>query len=304
MTTQLRAPQPADRCSVAARQRRISIRKPSKVPRNRPPPKLTSMPAEFAPSPNVAQLRPSATIAVSARAKALKAQGRQIIDLGVGEPDFDTPDFIKAAAARAVASGQTKYTATEGILPLREAIASHAAARWLGAVSDAPTAADVVVSNGSKQTLFNACFCLFGPGDEVLIPTPAWTSYVEIVALAKATPVAVVGDPAHGFQITVADLEAESIDFLDIMFRLENDFGIEISRGELFPQEMLRDSQFVAGGKLTEAGAEELRKRFAFTDLSTLQVGTDIRTQMSEMLTVKLITDYVASKLQTAVVAA
>ena len=102
----------------------------------------------------------------------------------------------------------------------------------------------------------------------------------------------------------VADLEAESIDFLDIMFRLENDFGIEISIGELFPQEMLRDSQFVAGGKLTEAGAEELRKRFAFTDLSTLQVGTDIRTQMSEMLTVKLITDYVASKLQTAVVAA
>ena len=168
------------------------------------------MPAEFAPSPNVAQLRPSATIAVSARAKALKAQGRQIIDLGVGEPDFDTPDFIKAAAARAVASGQTKYTATEGILPLREAIASHAAARWLGAVSDAPTAADVVVSNGSKQTLFNACFCLFGPGDEVLIPTPAWTSYVEIVALAKATPVAVVGDPAHGFQITVADLEAHA----------------------------------------------------------------------------------------------
>ena len=166
------------------------------------------MPVEFVPSPNVAQLRPSATIAVSARVRALKAEGRQIIDLGVGEPDFDTPDFVKAAAARAVASGQTKYTATEGILPLREAIASHAAARWAGAESDAPGALDVVVSNGSKQTLFNACFCLFGPGDEVLIPTPAWTSYVEIVALAKATPVAVPGDPANGFQVTVADLEA------------------------------------------------------------------------------------------------
>ena len=166
------------------------------------------MPVEFVPSPNVVQLRPSATIAVSTRAKALKAQGRQIIDLGVGEPDFDTPDFVKAAAARAVASGQTRYTATEGVLPLREAIASHAAARWAGAESDAPTAPDVVVSNGSKQSLFNACFCLFGPGDEVLIPTPAWTSYVEIVALAKATPVAVHGDPANGFQLTVADLEA------------------------------------------------------------------------------------------------
>jgi len=167
-----------------------------------------AMSAEFAPSPNVAQLRPSATIAVSTRAKALKAQGRPIVDIGVGEPDFDTPDFIKAAAARAIASGQTKYTATEGILPLREAIASNAAARWAGPVSEAPTAADVVVSNGSKQTLFNACFCLFGAGDEVLIPTPAWTSYVEIVALAKATPVAVMGDPANSFQVTVADLEA------------------------------------------------------------------------------------------------
>ena len=166
------------------------------------------MPAEFAPSPNVAQLRPSATIAVSTRAKALKAQGRQIIDLGVGEPDFDTPDFVKAAAARAVAAGHTKYTATEGILPLREAIAADAAARWAGSAADAPVAADVVVSTGSKQTLFNACFCLFGAGDEVLIPTPAWTSYVEIVALAKATPVAVLGDPANGFQVTVADLKA------------------------------------------------------------------------------------------------
>jgi aspartate aminotransferase len=146
------------------------------------------MPVEFVPSPNIAQLRPSATIAVSTRAKALKAQGRQIIDLGVGEPDFDTPDFIKSAAARAVAAGQTKYTATEGVLPLREAIASHAAARWTGAAADAPVAADVVVSGGSKQTLFNACFCLFGAGDEVLVPTPAWTSYVEIVALSKATP--------------------------------------------------------------------------------------------------------------------
>ena len=166
------------------------------------------MPAEFVPSRNIAQLRPSATLAVSARAKALRAEGRQIIDLGVGEPDFDTPDFIKAAAARAVAAGHTKYTPTEGILPLREAIARDAAARWAGSTEQAPTAADVVVSNGSKQTLFNACFALFGAGDEVLVLTPAWTSYVEIVALARATPVAVVGDPSRGFQVTVADLEA------------------------------------------------------------------------------------------------
>ena len=101
----------------------------------------------------------------------------------------------------------------------------------------------------------------------------------------------------------VSDLEAESIDFLDIMFRLEKDFGIEISRGELFPQEMLRDSNYVAGGKLTEAGAAALREKFAFTDLSDLQAGADVQTQMSDLLTVNLITDYVASKLQTAAAA-
>lgn len=102
----------------------------------------------------------------------------------------------------------------------------------------------------------------------------------------------------------VGDLEAESIDFLDIMFRLEKDFGIEISRGELFPQEMLRDPKFVAGGKLTEAGAAALREKFNFTDLSDLQAGADVQTQMSDLLTVNLITDYVAHKLQTATMAA
>jgi acyl carrier protein len=102
----------------------------------------------------------------------------------------------------------------------------------------------------------------------------------------------------------VRDLEAESIDFLDIMFRLENDFSIEISRGELFPQEMLRDPEFVVGGKLTPGGANELRRKFAFTDLTDLEAGVDIQSQLAAMLTVNLITDYVASKLQTAVGAA
>jgi aspartate aminotransferase len=160
----------------------------------------------YVPSANVAQLRPSATIATAARARALKAAGRPIVDLSIGEPDFDTPDFIKAAASRAIAGGATKYTAPEGILPLREAIASQAAARYAG--SDAPTALDVCVGGGSKQLLFDACFALFGPGDEVLVPTPAWTSYIDIVALARATPVPVLGDPADDWKVTVAQLEA------------------------------------------------------------------------------------------------
>jgi acyl carrier protein len=94
------------------------------------------------------------------------------------------------------------------------------------------------------------------------------------------------------------DLEAESIDFLDVVFRLEKDFGIEVARGELFPQELLRDPAMVSGGKLTEAGAAALRDRFSFTDLSTLKAGLSIEELMNEMLTVRLIVDYVEHKLK------
>lgn len=96
----------------------------------------------------------------------------------------------------------------------------------------------------------------------------------------------------------VGDLEAESIDFLDIIFRLEKTFGIEIARGELFPQEILRDPQLVAGGKLTEAGARALRERLRFTDLSHLAAGQDVEELMTELLTVRTVVDYVQSKLQ------
>ena len=159
----------------------------------------------FVPSGNIAQLRESATIAVSARAKALRAAGRSVIDLGAGEPDFDTPEFIRRAAQSAIDAGATRYTATEGVLPLREAIARQAAE--MGAEV---TPAQVVVSTGSKQSLFNACFCLFGEGDEVLIPTPSWTSYYEMVSLARATAVPVYGDARAGLKITPSMLEAAS----------------------------------------------------------------------------------------------
>jgi aspartate aminotransferase len=159
----------------------------------------------FRPSANIAELRESATIAVSQRAKALKAEGRSIIDLGAGEPDFDTPEPIREAAKRALDQGATRYTAVEGILPLRQAIAAEANAHYRGA--DGITAGDVVVSCGSKQSLYNACLTLFGPGDEVLVPTPSWTSYYEMVGLARATAVEVHGDPARGYKVDVERLE-------------------------------------------------------------------------------------------------
>jgi aspartate aminotransferase len=164
------------------------------------------MPLQFQPSPNIARLKESATLAVAAKARALKAQGIPVIDLGAGEPDFDTPAFIRQAAARAIEGGATRYTNTEGILPLREAIAADANRIQVQGVPVSP--AEVVVSNGSKQSLYNAVVCCFGPGDEVLIPIPSWTSYFEMVELARATSVPVMGDPANSLKVTADMLAA------------------------------------------------------------------------------------------------
>jgi aspartate aminotransferase len=159
--------------------------------------------SSYAPSTNIAELRESATIAASARAKALRAAGRPVIDLGAGEPDFPTPPFVMAAAQRALDAGATRYTQVEGILPLREVIAERASALHGGP----PIAPDqIVVSAGTKQALFNACFSLFGVGDEVLVPTPGWTSYYEMLALARATPIAVRGARERQLKLTPNDL--------------------------------------------------------------------------------------------------
>ena len=164
------------------------------------------MSLSFVPSSNVASIKESATIAVSQRAKALRAAGRTIIDLGAGEPDFDTPTFIREATKAALDAGATRYTAVEGILPLREVIAADATRRRAG--RDTPvTPGEVVVSTGSKQSLQNAAFALFGPGDEVLLPVPSWVSYFEMIGLARATAVAVPGDPSIGLKVTRALLE-------------------------------------------------------------------------------------------------
>jgi aspartate aminotransferase len=161
------------------------------------------MSEHYTSSPNVSDLQESATIAVSARAKALRAAGKPVIDLGAGEPDFPTPAFIRDAAKRALDSGATRYTLVEGILPLRECIAERANER-LGVTEITPS--DVVVSTGSKQSLFNTCFALFGPGDDVLVPTPAWTSYYQMLGLARANAIDVRGRREHSLKITPDDL--------------------------------------------------------------------------------------------------
>ena len=157
-------------------------------------------------SRNVAALSPSATLAVSAEAARLRREGVNVVDLGAGEPDFPTPKLVAEAGVRATQAGKTKYAANEGILELRAAVA-----RRLSLLSGGrPVNADnIVVSNGAKQSVMNACFCLFGGREKVLIPSPAWTSYPQIVHVARATPVEVAGDPEWSLKVSVRDLERE-----------------------------------------------------------------------------------------------
>jgi aspartate aminotransferase len=155
-------------------------------------------------SPNIAHLETSATIAISQEAKRRRAGGEDVIDLGAGEPDFPTPPIPAEAGARAIKEGKTRYPANEGILELRAAAAKHLALLSGGR----PINADhIVVSSGSKQSLFNACFTLFGSGDVVAIPAPAWVSYPQIVHLTRARPVLISGDPEWGLKVSVRELE-------------------------------------------------------------------------------------------------
>ena len=160
--------------------------------------------APVALSANLQHLESSATVAISQEAKRRRAAGEDVIDLGAGEPDFPTPAIPAEAGIKAVRDGKTRYPANEGILELRAAAARHLSLLSGGR----PVNADnIVVSTGSKQSLFNACFALFGPGDVVAIPAPAWVSYPQIVHLARARPVLVQGDPEWGLKVSVRDLE-------------------------------------------------------------------------------------------------
>ena len=155
-------------------------------------------------SENVLGLEASATMAVAALARELRAQGRDIIDLSAGEPDFRTPDFIAQAGIAAIQDGRTRYTPPAGLPELRQAIAEE-----LGRIHGRPIdPAGIVVTAGAKQALFNACFSLFGPGDRVLVPSPYWTSYPSIVRLARAETVLVPTAAERGFRLSTEDLDA------------------------------------------------------------------------------------------------
>src|SRR6266446_5313040 len=153
---------------------------------------------------NVQHLKASETVAISNEAKRRKAAGEDVLDLGVGEPDFDTPVQAAQAGIQAIQKGLTRYPPNIGIPELRKAMAQNLSRMSGGRSIDLD---QIVVSSGSKQSLFNACFTLFGPKDRVLIPSPAWVSYPQIVYLTRAEPVMIPGAADWALKVSAQDLE-------------------------------------------------------------------------------------------------
>ena len=152
----------------------------------------------------MAAIKPSPTIAVSSLARELSAQGRDVIGLGAGEPDFDTPDHIKEAAIEAIRAGDTKYTAVDGTPQLKAAVARKFE-RENGLTYSAN---EISVGTGGKQILFNALMATLDPGDEVIIPAPYWVSYPDMVLIAGGEPVPVTCPEQLGFKLRAEDVEA------------------------------------------------------------------------------------------------
>jgi aspartate aminotransferase len=155
-------------------------------------------------SKRVQKVKPSPTLAMTARAAKLKAEGKDIIGLAAGEPDFDTPVHIADAGVDAIRKGVTRYTAVDGTAELKDAII----AKFKRDNALAYDRAQILVSSGAKQSCFNACAALLDPGDECVIPAPYWVSYPDMALLADGVPISVYAGPSQGYKITAAQLAA------------------------------------------------------------------------------------------------
>ena len=179
----------------------------------------------------MARVKPSPTGAVLALVTELRAQGRNIISLGAGEPDFDTPKHIRDAAVAAIAAGQTRYTPIDGTPALKSAIqAKFRRENGLDYES-----AQIIVTSGGKQALFNLCMALLAPGDEAIIPTPCWVSYPDMVRLAEGEPVMIETGIEQHFKVTPAELQARLNDRtrLVVLNSPGNPTGASYTRAEL-----------------------------------------------------------------------
>ncbi|MBQ9728547.1 MAG: pyridoxal phosphate-dependent aminotransferase [Clostridia bacterium] len=152
----------------------------------------------------MSSISPSLTLAISAKAKAMKAAGESVVSFGVGEPDFNTPEPIIAAAKKALDDGQTKYTPSSGLMPLRKAICEKF--KKDNGLEYEPS--QIIVSNGAKHSIFNACYAVLEEGDEVIIPEPYWLTYPEVVKVCGATPVYLSCKKENKFKFTAEELAA------------------------------------------------------------------------------------------------
>jgi aspartate aminotransferase len=198
-------------------------------------------------SRRVQRIKPSPTLAVTARAARLKAEGKDVIGLGAGEPDFDTPVHIADAGVAAIRAGHTRYTSVEGTNELRDAII----AKFRRDNGLAYERSQILVSSGAKQTVFNLCSALLDPGDEAIIPAPYWVSYPDMVLLADGMPVHVHAGMDQGFKITPDQLEAAITPRtrLFILNSPSNPTGAAYSKAELraFGEVLARHPQVVIG---------------------------------------------------------
>src|ERR1043166_3873123 len=215
----------------------------------------------------LARVKPSATVAVTDLARALKAAGRNVIGLGAGEPDFDTPDNIKEAAIKAIRAGKTKYTDVDGIPELKAAIARKFK-RENGLDYDK---GQITVGTGGKQVLYNALAVTLNPGDEVIIPAPYWVSYPDMVTLAHGTPVAVATRMEEGFKLKPAALEKAITPQTKwiILNSPSNPTGAAYTRAELkaLTDVLVKNPQvWVLTDDLYDRLAHRLRRRAAAAD--------------------------------------
>jgi aspartate aminotransferase len=182
-------------------------------------------------SKRVQKVKPSPTLAVTARAAKLKSEGKDIIGLGAGEPDFDTPTFIADAGVDAIRTGLTRYTSVDGTNELKDAII----AKFKRDNHLSYERSQIIVSSGAKQTCFNVCAALLDPGDECLIPAPYWVSYPDMALLADGVPVFIFAGPAQRYKIAPAQLEAAITPRSKMLFlnSPSNPTGAAYSKAEL-----------------------------------------------------------------------
>ena len=210
-------------------------------------------------SARISAITESATLAVDAKAKALKAAGRPVIGFGAGEPDFATPDYIVEAAQRACAQPRfQKYTPAAGLPELREAIAVKTA-RDSGLTVPA---SQVLVTNGGKHAVYQAFATLLDPGDEVLLPTPYWTTYPEAITLAGGVPVLVHTDETSGYRVTVEQLEASCTDRTKVLLFVSP----SNPTGAVYPPEQVAEIGRWAAGRGVWVMTDEIYEHLVYGD--------------------------------------